>query len=258
MICCNCFILHLYLKKLKFLETSTLITFIFELLPLVFALIFLKKIKANYLKVFFIYTFFLAIFVILSLYSLLILKSMAIYISLVKCYLGVEYTCIAVYFACLFRSKIIKYISIFSIIPFWAFALYDYFKANSVGFNNMPAIISFILCLIFLIYYFFEKMSFVSKHALYKTISFWLCVGLFIYFSGNFFYLLFIMSTKDVQQIASMKTVYTIVSITKDIVLALAWLAHERNETNETIIKIPDGLNLDGDIPLTTRLNPNA
>ncbi len=178
--------------------------------------------------------------------------------TLVKCYLGVEYACVAIYFAYLFRSKIIKYICLFSIIPFWAFALYDYFTAKSAGFNNMPAIISFIICIIFLIYYFFEKMNFVSKYQLYKTISFWLCVGLFIYFSGNFFYLLFIMSTKDVQQIASMKIVYTIVSITKDIVLALAWFAHEHNETNDSIITIPDGLNLDGDIPLTTRLNPNA
>ena len=246
------------MKKFKFLKTSTFITFIFELLPLVFALIFYKKIKANYLKVFFIYTVFLAVFVILGLHSLLILKSKSLYLSFVKCYLGVEYACIAFYFANLFKNKIIKYISLFSIIPFWAFALYDYFKANSVGFNNIPAIISFILCLIFLIYYFFEKMNFVSTHPLYKTISFWLCVGLFIYFSGNFFYLLFIKSTKDIEQIASMKIVYTIVSITKDIVLALAWFAHERNETNDSIITIPDGLNLDGDIPLTTRLNPNA
>ncbi len=96
-------------------------------------------------------------------------------------------------------------------------------------------------------------MQVVSIYPLYKSISFWLCTGLFIYFSGNLFYLLFIMSVKDQALNNLMKVIYTIVSISKDIVLSLAWFAHEPEETDASIIKIPDGLGLDDDLPFLTK-----
>jgi hypothetical protein len=106
--------------------------------------------------------------------------------------------------------------------------------------------------------YFIGKMRFVSRVPIYKQISFWICVGLFIHFSGNFFYYLLITSTKDVALIMQMKVVGSIVSITKDIILSLAWFAHERVETAADIIHIPDGLDLDADLPTIRKTNPNA
>ena len=97
-------------------------------------------------------------------------------------------------------------------------------------------------------------MKVVSIYPLYKSISFWICVGLFIYFTGNLFYLLFVESVKDSKLINLMKIIYATVSISKDIILALAWFAHERIETDADKIKFPDGLGLDDDLPF---LKPN-
>ncbi len=52
-----------------------------------------------------------------------------------------------------------------------------------------------------------------------------------------------------------MRTVYAVVTITKDVILSLAWLAHERSETDADILKIPDGLGLDDDLPFNPTTN---
>jgi len=90
---------------------------------------------------------------------------------------------------------------------------------------------------------------------LYQSISFWLCVGFFIYFTGNFFYLLFLTSTSDKKLVTEMKIVYTIVTITKDIILCLAWFAQEHNETKEEELRIPEDLHLDEDLSFTLPIN---
>jgi hypothetical protein len=101
-----------------------------------------------------------------------------------------------------------------------------------------------------LVLFFIEKMKIVTRIPFHKTISFWLCVGFFVYFSGNFFYLLFSSSTTDKEFINQMRTINSLVTFAKDIILALAWFAHERIETEDDIIKIhiPEGLGLDGDL----------
>jgi hypothetical protein len=95
----------------------------------------------------------------------------------------------------------------------------------------------------------------VSAIPLYRLTSFWICVGLFIYFSGNFFYFLLISTNKDPNYLNQMRIVYSIVNITKDIILSLAWFAHERSETDADILKIPDGLGLDDDLPFNPTTN---
>ncbi len=45
------------------------------------------------------------------------------------------------------------------------------------------------------------------------------------------------------------------VNISKDIILSLAWLAYERQETSADIIQLPDGLGLDDDLPFLTKTN---
>ncbi|MEJ7611683.1 MAG: hypothetical protein WKF88_10940 [Ferruginibacter sp.] len=99
-------------------------------------------------------------------------------------------------------------------------------------------------------------MKTVSIIPLYNSISFWLCVGLFIYFTGNFFYLLFTAGIKNIEFINQMKIIYTVVTITKDIILSLAWLANESIETQEDELHIPDDLHLDDGLSFTLPPNP--
>ena len=98
-------------------------------------------------------------------------------------------------------------------------------------------------------------MSNVSIVPLYQSISFWLCVGLFIYFTGNFFYILLVSSANNPVLIKEMKTIYVIVSISKDIILAFAWFAHERVQNDSDILRIPDEMQLDDDFIVSKQTN---
>ena len=99
-------------------------------------------------------------------------------------------------------------------------------------------------------------MNIVSSIPLFKFISFWLCVGLFIYFTGNLFFLLFITSTSDKDVLHQMFLIYTIVTISKNIILGSAWIAHEKLQTDADIIQLPENMKLDDDFTFTNTSNP--
>ena len=88
-------------------------------------------------------------------------------------------------------------------------------------------------------------MNTVVLYPLYQTITFWICVGLFLYFTGNFFFFLFIKSTDDQHLKNQMKFIYIFVTITKNIFLSLAFLANEVIESRGDNMEIPDNLDLD-------------
>ena len=99
-------------------------------------------------------------------------------------------------------------------------------------------------------------MNIVSSIPLFKSISFLLCVGLFIYFTGNLFFLLFINSTSNNDFIKEMFIIYSFVTVTKNIILASAWFAKEQVTTDADIIQLPENMNLDDDFTFTNTTNP--
>ena len=99
-------------------------------------------------------------------------------------------------------------------------------------------------------------MNIVSSIPLFKSISFWLSVGLFIYFTGNLFFLLFITSTQDKYILNQMFIIYSCVTITKNIILAGAWFANEKIQTDADIIQLPENMKLDEDFSFTNTTNP--
>ncbi len=135
------------------------------------------------------------------------------------------------------------------------FCVYNYIYSDLSKFDNLPPLIEFFVFILIITYYFYEKMNLVSKNPIYNSISFWICVGLFIYFTGNFFFYLLVTSSKDIVLLKKMKIIYALVSISKDLILAFAWFAHERIETDADIIKVPDGLGLDDDLPFLKQTN---
>ena len=239
-----------------FLKNIAIITFITELLPLVVAFIFFKKIKANYLKVFFVYLILLAFFASFSLYLLYFIKSKTAYLFVLRCYIAIEYSIFTYFFYLLIIPKFLKNLLIFSVTLFLGFCIFDYFESNSAVFNNYPALVEFSIFILIIIYYFFQKMNVVSGVPLLSTISFWFCVGLFIYFTGNLSFLIFIRYTKDHALINQMQLIYSCVTIAKNIILAAAWFAHEKLQTDADIIQLPENMKLDDDFTFTNTTNP--
>ena len=81
--------------------------------------------------------------------------------------------------------------------------------------------------MIILIFYYYEQMLSIKTFIDPKTISFWICTALFIYFSGSFFYFLFVESFKKAGINGQMKQVFFAVLAAKDIILSLAWFGKE-------------------------------
>ena len=207
------------------------------------------------MKVFFIYSIILAIFISVGYYSIWIVAKKQLYFIELRIFYIFEFLLCAAFFYFLLKNKVVKKIILYSIIPFCFFCIYTFAKSNPLKFDTFPTLVEFLFFILVILYYFFEKMSNVSRVPLYQSISFWLCVGLFIYFTGTFFYFLMVNSSKDPSLIKLMKIIYSIVSISKDIILSLAWFAHERLETDSDILRIPDGMQLDDDFIVSKQNN---
>jgi hypothetical protein len=238
------------------LTTKSLITFLSELLPFIFCICFLKKINTKCLKAFFVYTILLAFFSTAALCVLNYVHSKTSYLFLVRIYFAVEYAIFIFFFSLLLSNKIFKKIILLSIIPFWIYCIYNFFVSKPDTFNNYPALIEFSVFILVIIYYFYEKMRVVSSVPLLKSISFWLCVGLFIYFTGNLFFLLFVTSATDKELLKQMFLIYSLVTITKNIILSSAWFANESVSSDADIIQLPENMNLDDDFNFTKTNNP--
>ena len=131
-------------------------------------------------------------------------------------------------------------------MPFTIYSIYNLLNAAKTNtFNNNALIIEFLIFIIFIIYFFYEKMKTVVLYPLYQTITFWICVGFFLYFTGNFFFFLFIKSTSDQHIKMQMKFIYNIVTISKNIFLGFAFFANEVVESKDDNLEIPDNLDLD-------------
>lgn len=137
-----------------------------------------------------------------------------------------------------------------SIIPFFIYYTYDFIKFNGTIPNN-PSIAEFLVFIIILVYFFFEKMKVNVQFPIYQTIDFWICVGLFIYFTGSFFFLLLIsnVNKSDNELRSQMAIIYSIVTIVKNIMLSASLFVNESKLDQDNPLKIPSELNLDSFSP---------
>ena len=97
-------------------------------------------------------------------------------------------------------------------------------------------------------------MNTVVMYPLSQSISFWICVGLFLYFSGSFFFFLFIKSATDAEFIVLMNSIYAFVVVIKNILLSFSLFASENPDTNDDTLNLPNDLDLD-ELSLTNPKN---
>jgi hypothetical protein len=165
----------------------------------------------------------------------------------VKFYTLAEYCLFALFLSFYYNNLLIKKAIIFSIIPFTLYWTYD-FKRNFSNYTIGPLLVEFLIFMIFIILFFYDRMHNDSVYPISLTISFWICVGLFIYFSGNFFYLIFSSYKKNNPFLLQIKYIYATVTITKNIILSLSFLGTEKKDEDE-FPRFPAELNLDSTIP---------
>jgi hypothetical protein len=200
------------------------------------------------------YALMLSVFAIACLIALKWLKDRNFYFLLLRLFTIFEYYTITTVLYYLIKNDTLRNILRYSIFPFAIYAIADYIISHKIGLNNYLNLVSALVLIICIIYFFYEKMKTVVMYPLYQSASFWICVGFFLYFTGNFFFLLFIRSSADKKFIHQMNIIYGLVTVTKNILLCVSLLVNEQMEETEDILQIPSDLNLD-EFSLTTQQN---
>ncbi|MEY4703694.1 MAG: hypothetical protein RIR96_1591, partial [Bacteroidota bacterium] len=109
-------------------------------------------------------------------------------------------------------------------------------------FNTISTLFEFSFFTIIILIFLFEKIKNEQTIIIYETIEFWICVSFITYFSGNFFYILLVESSK----VASLSTknqltlIYCIVTIAKNILFTFSIFISKKNNSNEPQLQIDD------------------
>lgn len=206
---------------------------------------FFKKLQTKSLKVFFVYTCLLFVFSLSSFLIIRFVNNWTLYYLVLRLYSIVEFTVIAMFFYHVIKVPLIKKAIVLIIGLFFIFASVDYLFADRSQFNNHSNLISSLVLIVFIIYYFYEKMKIVVMYPLYQSIVFWICVAFFLLFTGTFFFFLLVSYSKDQVFKQQLVYIYSFVTITKNILLCLSLLATENVEQTNDELHIPNHMDLD-------------
>lgn len=111
----------------------------------------------------------------------------------------------------------------FAPILFFAFSIYDYTLAtNSTTFSYQPLAAECLILLIYIIYFFYEKIQISTSIPIYQTNIFWIIVAFTIYSSGNFFLFLYSNNAiKNQEFFFQFTLIYSTFTILKNIFLCV-------------------------------------
>ena len=164
------------------------------------------------------------------------------YIFTLRLHLIVEFLIFYFYFNRILTNSLIKKILLVFTPIFLVYNVFDYFSIGDFSFGNTPTLIEFLVYISSILFFFFEVMKNFSKDTI-NSINFWICVGLFVYFTGNFFYILLVEysahASAEVKN--QLKLIYSIVTIAKNVLLGLAFFANNNKETSDTYYSSTDG-----------------
>ncbi len=226
------------------LQNITLFT---EVIPLIFCVFFYSKLNTSELKVFFAYTISQTIFSFFCFKYAFLDSSFDKYLATLNLHLIAEFVLMSIFFIGLIEENKVKKI-IITIIPlFLIYNIFAVYLNYQPIFRSQPTLFEFLFFMGLIIYYFFEKLIKSDQILIYKNIYFWISVGLFFYFSGNFFYMLLVeyspgMSAEGKSQL---KIIYSAVTISKNLILGLSFLASVNPTKKNDDNLLPQDLDLD-------------
>ena len=201
-------------------------------MPFLLCLVYYKKFINKVNKVFFLYTIFIAVSIIVGFSFLYIFNSPGNYYFVIRIYNVLEYTILAYLFSFYIKKKAVRKILYFSIIPFWVFCLYDFLTTKEVTLAFVPLIIEYFVLLVFIIYFFFEVMQETVVEPIYNKAIFWISVAFIINFSGNFFLFVYSKNSFNNEEFRRQYVIiYATVTIVKNILLCISILIKENQST---------------------------
>lgn len=152
-----------------------------------------------------------------------------------------EFVCISIFFSQIIKSALIKKLILYIIIPFAILSIWDFVKSDSGVFNFIPLVVECFFFLLYILYFFYEKMRSTSTIPAYQTTSFWIAVAFTLYCSGNFFLFLY---AKNSMQNENFKIQYNLIystfTILKNIFLCIGISIKEIDNSKSNIQTIAD------------------
>lgn len=183
----------LYLITIVFVDLLFIILLIVQSLPLICFVLFYKHNKNLFSILIFCYCLYSIINDLIRRYTLPTIsfqnfpKIDFIFLSI---YTIIEYTLLSVYIYNLLRNKLLKNVLLILSALFLAVAIgnlvYSY-QLKSSEIDSIPLAISSLILISGSLIYFFETIQNPEITFIYSKPSFWVIVGIMIYFSGTFF-----------------------------------------------------------------------
>ena len=195
-------------------------------------------------NVFFLYTIFTGILVVVGFSLLYIYKSSEHYYIVARTYVIIEFSILTFLFSTYIKNKDVQKLILYSPIVFLLFCIFEFTKEKVPGIPFLPISVAHITLLCIIIYYLFEVMQETVLEPIYQKAIFWISVAFIINSAGNFF--LFLYSKNSFNDDPNFKRQYTIiyttVTVIKNLLLCISIFIKE-TQKNE-----PDSLILDVDL----------
>lgn len=195
------------------------------------------------------YSIIQAVFSFLCYYFIYISNSYSNYILALRVHLVLEYLLIALFMYNILESIKAKTAILILLPLFLVYNIYDFLRNDNVSFSNNPTLVEFLIFIVLIIFYLFEKMKVNQETPAYSSINFWLNVGLFVYFSGNFFYILLVENSANATVAVKNQLIiiYCAITIIKNLILSFAFVKNDIEDSfnNKNKFQYPKDLNFD-------------
>ncbi len=190
---------------------------------MIFCILFYNIKLTKSLKVFFVYTLLISLSSVASSLSLLLLKTTFSYQIIVKFFSIFEFLILLYFYFLLHSKKSNLWFYISPAIIFLLFVYQSWFNSNDSNITH-PLFFEFIFLIIVILGYFFKGINSSISHPIYNKIEFWISTALLLYFSGNFFFLIFVSISNVNMPSIDMQSVYSSITIIKNLILSFTFL----------------------------------
>ncbi|CAN5119888.1 hypothetical protein BH11BAC5_BH11BAC5_16540 [soil metagenome] len=242
-------------KLLIIIEILQNINYLSEIAPFFLCLLFYKRIISKEIKVFFVYTIVLVVFLGITL-AIIKFFSLPYFVVMVRFFLIFEFILISFVYISIFKSIKSKQFIVLSICLYIIYWIYNFYTSRFGEWDFMPLVVECLFFTLLIVYYFYNVMQYNLTTPLYQLPSFWISVALLLYFSGNFFLFLYSKSMMGTPDFNKQYTfINSTITIIKNVLLSIAIIVNKNQTTHTEHHTIPVDLNLDNFKPFNKSIN---
>lgn len=207
-----------------------LITFISEILPIIFFLSFRKRNRGEGLWVIFVFCCLSPIAELLSTIGTLKIQPFYVYSS----FTILEFSFLSIFIYSSLQGKKLKYIPIIGALIFYPIAIFNIIKGSQDDFDSVPASLEAIFIISYCILLLYQQIN--DPHILfvYNTKKFWIIIAFFLYFSSTLFLFLYA-RTLTQQEHDKYWPINNFFEILKNILLSISFIMKKRNKNEYSI-----------------------